>query len=245
MDLALYFRVLWRFRVLVLAGFVLGAALAYVSYSRTEVYQADTLLLVTQKGFPWGRTVIPADPTTGTGPTSASQSGGPQYADPTRFESLAVFYAQLANSDPIQTEIQKGMTHEERLTEKLQATASLPDTSVYNGVLPFIDMQGLAERPATAVALSSRGANLLQRYIEGQQAAAGISPNGRVLLEVVKRPGKVLVVSGRKKTLPIAVFLTVLIAAIGAAFVLENLRPRPVLVSEENAEAAAPFRQIA
>ena len=244
MDLALYFRVLSRFRVLVIAGLVLGAALAFVSYRQSEVFQADTLLLVTQRGFPQGRTVIPGGPATGT--TSTSPANATAYADPARFASLAALYAQLANSDPVQTAIQKGMTHQERLTETLQATASVPDPSNPNGVLPFVDMQGLAESPATAKALSTRGANVLQGYIEGQQAANGIGPDDRVLLEVVKRPGKVLVVSGRKKTLPIAVFLTVLIAAIGAAFVLENVRPRPVVRrSEENAEAAAPARQIA
>jgi hypothetical protein len=44
----------------------------------------------------------------------------------------------------------------------------------------------------------------------------------------------------RKKTTPIVVFLTVLLAAIGLAFVLENLRPRiRALAAEEEQQALA------
>lgn len=244
--------------MVVAAGFALALALAFLAfvrinvggtgpllaYRQSEEFQADTVLLVTQAGFPWGRTVLPsAPPATGT-PAPESSRTLP-YADATRFASLAVFYAQIANSDPVQTVIQKGFTPQEKLTDKVQASASLPDPSVYNGVLPFIDIQGLSTSASRAISLSLRGASVFQNYIKQQQTLARIPSNDRVLLEIVKRPGKtnVTVVVPRKKTLPIVVFLTVMVATIGAVLVLENLR-QGRHADDSDAEAPA-ARQVA
>src|SRR6266852_4496056 len=75
MDLPLYIRVLWRFRLLVLPGFLVAIALAVLAYGKVDfqhgltitpraipVYHADALLLVTQKGFPWGESQQPYVP---------------------------------------------------------------------------------------------------------------------------------------------------------------------------------------
>jgi hypothetical protein len=59
-----------------------------------------------------------------------------------------------------------------------------------------------------------------------QQAQADIPDKQRVVLQVFSAARNATVVSGRKKTLPIVIFLSVLLATIGLAFVLENLRPR-------------------
>jgi hypothetical protein len=229
-DLNLYFRVLWRFRYLVIAGFVAAVALAVlavarinptgsprIAYRQQVVYQADTILLVTQTGFPWGRTVLPADGT-GAAPTGTTV----QYADPGRFSELAVFYSQLANGDGVQAMIRKDRS----LHGKMQAAASVSDPSLSNGVLPFVDIQGLGVTPADAVRMSEAGAKDLQIYIGNLQAKTQIPKNQRVLLTVLRHPNKVVVVTPRKKTLAIVAFLTVMMATIGAAFLLENVRPR-------------------
>ena len=85
------------------------------------------------------------------------------------------------------------------------------------------------------------------RYIAAQQARAGVRANNRVLVDLVKRPTQVRVVVPRKKTGPIAVFLAIMISTLGAAFVLENLRPRPKrLAGDESAnEASAAARRVA
>jgi hypothetical protein len=87
MDLSLCFGVLWRFRLIVAAGFVLASfakvGFAHgslsISHRLQEAWQGTTRLFVTQQGFPWGRTVLPADSPTAVPPTSTSS--GLQFAD--------------------------------------------------------------------------------------------------------------------------------------------------------------------
>ena len=88
---------------------------------------------------------------------------------------------------------------------------------------------------------------MFQRYIAAQQARTGVRPNERVLVGLVKRPTLVRIVAPRKKTGAIAVFLAIMISTVGAAFVLENLRPRPKRsTGEETAnEASAAARRVA
>src|SRR5687767_14202280 len=103
MDLALYIRVLWRFRVLVVFGLVLAFSLALLSfvrvsfdegeptlsYRKAEVWQSETTLLVTRRGRPWTR-------------ITTSPETGEELSDPFQFSKLALFYSRIANSDAVQ-----------------------------------------------------------------------------------------------------------------------------------------------
>jgi hypothetical protein len=238
MDLQLYLRVIWRFRVLVGVGFVLAVVLAVLSFARVsfahgvpkltyrqaQTYEADSILLVGQ-----------------------NVAAGTSSPDPSRFSGLATFYAQLVSSDTVQSLIARQLPASERQTSLVRAAASLPDPSVYNGVLPFIAIQGFAERPNNAVDASFVGANVFMRYIAAQQANAGVRGANRVQIQLVKRPTEVRVVVPRKKTAPIAVFLAIMVSTLGAAFVLENLRPRPKRSAgdESASEASVTARRVA
>jgi hypothetical protein len=257
MDINLYLRVLWRFRFLVLFGTIAAVLLAFLavvrvnptgspkfSYRQHDLYEADTTLLVTQVGFPWGRTVLPPDPT-----NVPAAKDGIQYADPSRFASLAVFYAHVANGDAVQALVKSDPSLRDDFRAQdgqLLATASTPDPSTSNGVLPFVDLQGFAISRREAVRISTTGADILRRYIAEQQAEAAIPVNERVVLSVFKHPDKVVVAVGRKKTVPILIFLTVMTMTIGTAFVLENLRPRVSgLDAEVDPDLAAGVRRVA
>ena len=119
MDLGLYLRVLWRFRLLVLAGVILGLALAAFllrenlrrgRVGRAQLSAVGTMgelatVFVTQEGFPLGRSVydesLPVTPNTvpnGSNPVG-SQTYVPRYADPSRFSTYAQLYARIAGSD--------------------------------------------------------------------------------------------------------------------------------------------------
>ena len=129
---------------------------------------------------------------------------------------------------------------------ELLATASTPDPSTSNGVLPFVDIQGVATSPRESVRISTTGAEILRSYIANQQAAAAIPTNQRVVLSVFKHPDKVVVAVGRKKTLPILIFLTVMMATIGTVLLLENLRPRVRgIEADADPDLAANMRQVA
>jgi hypothetical protein len=231
MDMSLYLRVLWRFKFIVAVGFVLAVALAFaslakvdyghgsvsVSYRQKPTYQSTTRIFVTQAGFPWGRSVFPAAPPTPT-TTTGDPTSGLEFADPTRFAGLAIIYAQLINGDLIQGVIRRDLPP----GDVLRAAAVVDAAS--NSSLPLIDIGGLAHSPVEAERASRAAARLFQSYITGQQASAGIPLNQRVLLQVVSN--QTTLEKGRKKTLAIVTFLAVMVATLGLAFILENLRPR-------------------
>src|SRR5262249_18270651 len=72
-----------------------------------------------------------------------------------------------------------------------------------------------------------------------------IPPKNRLVMEVVSpaNVGQAKISQGRKMTGPIVVFLAIVIAAIGLAYILENLKPRrrpvPAAPSEGALESAA------
>jgi hypothetical protein len=230
-DLSLYLGVIRRFRVLVGAGAVVALALAVLSavridlthgkpalsYRQSETWSSHSSLLITQTGFPWGRTILP-----GSVPGSATPSGSTSFADPSRFYQLASFYARLANSDAVQGMIK----HRSKRVGAVQAVAATDPSSTSGAALPFIDIIGTGPTPSIARRLATIGTSAFRNYIETQQRAAGIPESQRVDVQTVNSAQPPLLVQGRKKTLPIAVFLGVMIITIGAAFILENLRPR-------------------
>jgi capsular polysaccharide biosynthesis protein len=250
-DLNLYFRVLWRFRLIVAVGFVLAITVAFasvakvgadgsISYRQQQTWQGTTRLFVTQRGFPWGRTVLPGDPTS---VPATSTSSGTQFADPNRLAALSEYYAALINGDLIQRQIRKRV----RDLGLLDAVVAVPPGSVLsatavtdpttNAPLALVDVTSVAHTPAQAALVSRAGANLFRSDIAHQQTSAGIAAKQRVLLQVVST--KATLIAGRKKTLAIVAFLAVLIATIALTFVLENQRPRIQAVAPVTAVAPA------
>jgi hypothetical protein len=218
MDISLYGRVIWRFRWLVLLGLILAIALAVLSvakvsshglsYRKHQVWQSSTTVLITQRGFIWGRTVVP--------PTAGGATGGPGW-----LSGLTGLYAQFANSDQVKTlMLRDGASKDWTLT----AAPVIPSGS--SSALPVIALAGLAYTPAGAVRATLVGRTAFLQYVKSQQAQAAIPNNERVDLQVLQNVTPPVVVQPRKKTLAIVVFLAVMTAAIGLAFVLENARPR-------------------
>jgi hypothetical protein len=231
MDLRLYFSVIWRFKFLVVTGLVLAAALAILSvvrvtsngfvYRQAELWSGTTRLGVTQNGFPWGRLFAQETGANGT-PTpveQANKAGDIPIADPNRFKDLAIFYAELATSDPVR----RLMLKDGPIRGKIVAT---PVVVQSNYTLPLIDLMAIATSPRRAVELAQRGSNALTTYLETQQRANAVPPTDRVVLQEVLSARKAKIFAPRSKTMPIVIFLAVMFATIGLAFLLENLRPR-------------------
>jgi len=254
MDLRLYFRVIWRFRIVVGIGVLLACVLSFLSYAKVsfkggsptityrqaETYQATTLILLTEKGFPYGYTVIPYVPAPATGGQAQQSSGTPQnyipeFASPGTFTQLAVYYAPFVRSDEFQTLLRKYTS----APGFVQATTVM-DARQLNP-LPYINLAGYSSSPGGAIALANAGTKALESFVITQQNANKIPQSRRVVAQVVSTATSAAVSTPRKKTTPIVVFLTVLLAAIGLAFVLENLRPRiRSLSSDEDAGQQAP-----
>lgn len=216
MDLQLYIRVLGRFKVLVGAGAVLALLLAFVSmvkvdplgskkfsYRQSEQWVSYTKLFVTEPGFPWG------------------SLSGADATDPGRLTSLAILYSQLANSDAV-----KAIMRQRGPVNGSIEIATIPAGPNSSEDLPLISIAAFSDSAAGAKTLAKRQADAFRQYLIAQQTQNRISANERVQVNVVQQARYAQLVKGRSKTLPIVIFLTVMVAVIGLAFLLENLRPR-------------------
>ena len=116
--------------------------------------------------------------------------------------------------------------------------AELSVPAIPGADLPVIALSGRANTATEAISAVDYGRRALVEYVQRQQQEAKIPTDQRIHLQIVQRATKPVVVGPRKKTLAIVVFLAVLVATIGLAFILENLRPRVRAV----APAAPAFR---
>jgi len=226
LDLRTYLRVIWRFRLIVGAGLIVAVLLAGLSYLKvsfnhgkprityrqSETWTSSMRLGVTQGGAPVGT------PSTDTTPVD-----------------FALVAANLADSDSVRAMA----TRRTHIHGKIQATSETDP--VTNSALPFITVNAFASTPIRAIALANGAGKALQIFVKRQQEAAGLRPARRMSLLIVKRAGALdtTVSAGRRKTTPIVIFLTVMVAAIGLAFILENLRPRVHLVASDADEVRA------
>lgn len=227
MDLRLYGRVLWRFKLLVAVGLLLASTLATLSvvrvsgdglkYRQTELWSSSTRLLVTQQGFPWGR-LLAQDPSLDAA-AEAARLGIP-LADPNRLNNLTILYAELATSDPVR----RVMRRQGPIRGKVLATPVVVQEGRYT--LPLIDLIAIATSPRRAIALAQQSAAAFRTYLTEQQRANAVPDTDRVLVQEVMRPRRAEIYRPRSQTMPIVIFLAVMLATAGLAFLLENLRPR-------------------
>ena len=240
MDLPLYFRVLSRFRYLVVFGLILAVGLTFlslyrvnlngkpwVSYRQQETYQATSTFLLTRRGFPLGNTSV----------GSGSGAG---------FSSLAVLYAQLVNSDVVRAIVLR----QGPLRWKYTA-AAVEDPNL--GALPVLAVTGLAPTPRRASRIATRVSRAFVTYLKAEQRAARIPVGQRVLVQNISQPVRPTLAKRRRLTLPTVIFLSVLIMTLGLVFILENLRPQvrapvrelvqaPERVGSQDGQAAASAR---
>lgn len=260
MDLALYGRVLRRHRLVLLVGTALALVLALSSYYRidgkgilpsleprqAEIWQSQANVFLTEPGFPVGRRNIPL---------VTRQIGGatvtiPRYNDPARYAAVAALYARLATSDEVRRRIAgKGPPF-----GSLLAFPVVDETGGNRTTLPIISVVGRGGSSAAAKTTVGRGLEAFFSYVAKQQKAAGIAKNQRVRLTVLNAPQPAALIEPRKQTLPIVVFLAVMIAAIVIVFVLENsvrsqlsveaVREAPVEVVAASPPERHPERQL-
>jgi preprotein translocase subunit Sec61beta len=213
MDIALYVRVLRRHRRVVGAGFVfaiLVTALAVVrvdpasgtiSRRGQEQWVSYSRVFVTQPGFPYGEL----------------RTRG---KDPATLAANAVFYSNLAMTDAV-LKSAFGAAGPGGQVEAAPVLAS----SFSNDALPIISIAGIGPSAGAAERIARLETQGLISYVESQQADAKISPNNRVVLQVINRPHAAVLRQARSTTVPVVVFLTLMMAVIGVAFLLENVRP--------------------
>jgi hypothetical protein len=229
MDLELFGRVVWRHKIVVGVGIVLAVALAALSYVRVnsggvvtyrdqETWISYETVSVTQRGFTEGR---------------LNYSG----ADPTRLTYLAVLYSHYVDADEVQRAIWPKGANGERI--EAAAVLSVPGSSSASA-LPLISIAAFSETSSRAKTLAESTAQALKDYIAARQVSGHVPEAERVVLQPVRRAADhpAVLWQGRSKSLPIVVFVTVLVATIGLAFILENLDPQIRRVAQSDEETA-------
>jgi len=235
MDLPLYLRVLWRFKWLVAAGFVLAVGLAVLSVFQVslasphlktrslEQWKSTETLLVTEPGAPWLR------------------SGYSSNADPQKYSTLATIYVQFVMSD----EVRRMINNTWPLTkyDVIQAFPVLAQSYNANSPpLPLISVEVSSFSPTRSLALARHATAAFRDYLELLQAQNNIPTDKRVVVTTVRSYEPPLLIAGHSKTLPVVVFLTVMMGITGICLVLENLRPRVRAVTRDDAQ---PLRRSA
>jgi hypothetical protein len=229
MDVGLLIGAVRRRYRLVLLGAALALVLASLSYGTvvfdgglpklnprgTEKWQAESQLLITQEGFPYGR-AVPRFLAPG------SKDGTPaiEVGDQARLAALSPIYASLFNSDGMRAAL--AADHPPAGSVLAEPVAD-PNSGVS---LPLVTLTAEADSDRGARALASRSSDVFEAYVARQQAQAGTENSARVQLDTLKKGDSAVMLSGPDKTLPALVFLAVLMATAGLVLVLENVRPR-------------------
>ena len=235
MDLRLIARVAWRFRWVLTTGLVLSVVMGFLAAYRVsadgitrrgvEQWSSSATLLVTQPGFPETRATFPVivpPPST----PGQSQTYIPAFGDPGRLLGLAGVYAKLA----ISNEVRRAVLGD-RIADPNVAIEAEQLTNRKSESQPFFQLTGIDTTPKGAVAVRDRTIEALQRLLTTRQQSSGTPEKSRVVLEDVVSPelgetGAAQLLSGRSKTLPIALVLLGIVVTFGLAFLLENLQPR-------------------
>jgi hypothetical protein len=238
-DLPLFLKVIWRFKLLVATGTSLAIALAFLSiakvnpggsphvaFRQSQIWADDVTLLVAPQRFPWGGSALSAS------------------ADPAVYGQLATIYANLATSDAVkQIVLREGPV--DFAKEPMLATVvpySYQNSS--SPPLPLITLEAQAESKQRAIDLVQREARGFLAFLHMQQTQNNIPQNRRVRVSIVKAD-QIRLLKPRSKTVPIMIFMLVMIATLGLAFMLENVRPRVRLVPREQPDVAvAPAGEV-
>jgi hypothetical protein len=224
MDIRLFARVLWRFRLLTISGLLVGLVLATLSYTTIDfdgglpalrgpdkAWQSDATLFVTERGAPWGRSNLES-PVAGENAES--------FSDPNRFIGLAALYARLADSD----QVRRILLRDGPIRGEYSA---LPvKTSDGSTLLPLIAVLGNSDTPEGAVLLANRVASAFQTYLKEHQQVNRIPVKERVELPFLNQASKASVFDEPSPAKPGFILLLILGLTVGVAFALENLRPR-------------------
>ena len=228
MDLIAYWRVIRRRRLIMFVGLSAALLLALfslvkptssgltwsgLSWRTPPVYKASTTLLVTQPGFPWGRSTL--DDRSASGDTTTVV---PRFSDPTRMEYLASLYARIAESDVIAERVEVAR---DEARPKWTAT---PIPGAEGRALPLIEIGAFEASPAKAIALANGVSAALRAYLASEQGKNRIAGDDRIELRVIERADEAAVFQGVRWTRPVMIFLLVSILTVALAFVVDNLR---------------------
>jgi hypothetical protein len=237
MDLIAYAGVIRRQWRIVVIGLAIAQTLAFLAVVRVTsdglehrsptIYAARSTLLVTEKGFPLGRSTLTETETDAEGmPVEVER-----FAEQGRMEYLASIYTELARSRAVRREIDPGGKLSPDAYEVIQLKG------LDGATLPLLAVVGKSRSPDVAISLSNRAAQGLRRYVHLRQVRNKVPPSKRIGLPTVERAEAAGVLEGVKLTRPILIILLGSIVTLVVAFTWDNAR-RPRRSDEADGKVA-------
>ena len=232
MDITQHLRVIRRWHRVLVASAILGTVLAGlflvkvspsgVEFRRPEKWESTSTLLVTQRGFPWGRTTLPgtdgSDAPAATAPAAAAKPGeaGTSFANPDRLslagDHLLLHLAEQRDRPGRDAPAARrrgqragALEPEQRLAPALQAH------------------DGGSDRPRRRQARTGSAPARSIKYLSDQQDANRVPAGQRVEISILNRPVAARIAS-HGAMLGAAILFLALAAGMAACYLLESLR---------------------
>jgi hypothetical protein len=236
MNVIRHFQVIKRGRAVLAIGLLVAIAVAMLAsfrvsvdggpklaFRKPETWSSTTKLLLTQPGFPWGRSVLPGaatDPAAAADESDASKdsSGNLQFADPSRLAYLAWIYSHFLMGDEVRTMLKDKPEGMDIQAGPLSAGGSMSAAS-----LPIIGLTTTATTAAEARHLNDEVHLALDDYLTTQQRESHTPVTDRVVISTVDRPDPVRL-KGHSINLGVMAFLLIMVASVSLVYLLENLR---------------------
>jgi energy-converting hydrogenase Eha subunit F len=243
-----------RFRLVVALGVVVGAALALTAAYKVDLgtfpptltqreqpsYTAGTQLEVSSPLAPYYRSAVDVPVVT---PAARDEEDEAPTNLVEQDEPTAATLIAAANYFPYVIEGDEVRELRERLFGELEGTvtataigATLTPNRQEPGRLPFIQLVATSDSPANARALAQNTAEAFIRFVEQEQVRNGIRPAQRLLVKQLRKPQRTFEVGGGSMNLPILIFVALAAVAVGTAFLLDRLFPRPAAATVETEE---------
>jgi hypothetical protein len=225
-DLRAFIQTVRRHRLAASIGVALAIGLALFSYVRISPFGDPTFTY--RKSVIWGSKEV----------LQISQPGffeGRVTADSSRRDSLlelAPLYARLANSDRVRDRMRRTGP----IYGGVAVDPVIEDSG--NGIpLPLVEITAFTRNAQLAPKRAAQQTRAFIGYLRAQQIENGIPASRRVSVSVIKQPSNPFIAVPRKKTLPVIVFLSMIIATCALVLVLENLATRrSVRLAEDRPE---------
>ena len=222
-DVALFADVLRRHRKAVVIGLTLTLILTVlsvvrvspsgISYRSTQTWSNQATLVLTQKGAPELRSVLPSSP-----------GGSSSLADTSRFAGLIDVYATMATSDPVMQVLKRrGLISAQNLVNGANPITATPIVStVGGGTTPMMTLTAIAATADKATQRTIGATQAFLHYVEQRQADADIPAKDRIEIRVVKSADVPQLVKPRSKAVPMLVLLSGLIATAAVVFTRDS-----------------------
>ena len=184
-----------------------------ISYRSTQTWSNQATLVLTQKGAPELRSVLPSSP-----------SGSSSLADTSRFAGLIDVYATMATSDPVMQVLKRrGLIDAQNLVSGANPITATPIVStVGGGTTPMMTLTAIAPTAVKATKRTIGATQAFLHYVEVRQADANIPAEDRIEIRVVKSADVPQLVKPRSKAIPMLVLLSGLIATAAVVFTRDS-----------------------